>query len=78
MSRLDVNSSTFSGHGACYDASAGQTFYLLTHPTRMLVAVCLSLAGAVIVLPMSIGNNPNDRRPRQLLVASIVCVAFTL
>jgi hypothetical protein len=45
---------------------------------RIVLAIALSLIGVIVIIPLSLGNNPNNRSPRRLLVALLFALAYTL
>jgi hypothetical protein len=45
---------------------------------RLVIAVFLSCFGIIMIVPLSIGNNPHVRSPRRLIVAIVFTLLYTM
>lgn len=45
---------------------------------RTIFMVMLVAVGMVMIVPLSIGNNPNGRRPIRLVIATILAAVFAV
>ena len=49
-----------------------------SQPQRFMVAIFLSIFGVITIVPLSLGNNPNSHGPKQLAVALLMTLLYSL